>query len=460
MPPAGWTVTDGVLRGTADATPLVSGFAFGEFELRWQWTVSNGGAWKLSLHESPNGPGLAIGLCEGDRCGTLTDAEAAVAAGGKIGAKAEGRHNAVLRRAGGKLELVIDGASLWNVDLDLNRRFVLGLGMTAGEGTLAAMRAGEPEGEPLFNGTDLTGWWTPGNLERWRIEDGQIVRTEHAGDYLRTDREFGNFTIALEYQMKKGTNSGLGLRTRREGWPSSEGMELQMLDQSGLGKGNHMALYGAVPAVAQTLRSEQWNQLVVKVEGYMVTAWENGELVQHCNTQHHPELRHRGLHGWLGFQDHGSWTRFRNIRLLEAPEGAGLDRWRQPPPRHVADVIDRAMNPWLLAADDRIASDAVSTTLAQEEPGEHVLADLTGPGAVVRIARSLPEGIIAFYFDGENKPRIEAKPDQLRAALPPMSDYQNPIITCLPYARSLRIVLRNAKQGACRIDYVTVPADY
>lgn len=458
--PAGWTVADGVLSGTAKATPLLSGFVFGDFELCWQWAVSEGGAWTLALPDAPSGPGLAITLGEGDQCGTLTDAESVVNPGGKIERKADGRHTALLRRAGGKLELAVDETTLWTVDIDSKRRFGLRLALTTGEGTLTEMRVREPAGEPLFNGTDLTGWWTPGDLSKWRVEDGQIVRTERAGDFLRTEQEFGNFTVSFEYQMEKGTNSGLGLRTPRDAWPSSDGMELQVIDHSGLGKGGHMSIYGALPAVANVHRSEQWNQLVVKAEGYMVTAWENGELVQHYNTEHHPELRHRNLRGWLGFQDHGSWTRFRNIRLLEAPEGTGLDRWRKPPPQQAAHVIDRLMNPWLLADDDGIGSGVVSQTIAQDEPGEHVLAELTGPGAVVRIAQDASKGKLAFYFDGEEKPRIEVGADGLLGVLPQMSEYRNPIITCLPYAKSLRIVLRDAKQIAYRIDYVTFPPDY
>ncbi len=458
--PAGWTMTNGVLGGTAKATPLVSGFVFGDFELCWQWTVSEEGAWKLTLPEASGGPGLAITLGEGGQCGSLTDTESVVNPGGKVKRKTDGCHVTTLRRAAGKLELAVDETTLWTVDIDPKRRFGLGLALTAGDGTLAEMCVREPAGEPLFNGTDLTGWWTPGNLEKWRVEDGQIVRTEHAGDYLRTEREFGNFTLSLEYQMQKGTNSGLGIRTPRNAWPSSDGMELQMNGHPGLGKGGHMAIYGAVPAVANVHRSEQWNQLVVKADDYMITAWDNGELVQHYNTEHHPELRHRNLCGWLGFQDHGSWTRFRNICLLEAPEGTSLDLWRKPPPKQSAHVIDRLMNPWLLARDDGIGSGVVSATIAQEEPGEYVLAELTGPGAVVRIAQNTSEGKLAFYFDGEEQPRIEVGADGLLGVLPQMSEYRNPIVTCLPYAKSLRIVLRDARQMAYRIDYVTFPADY
>ena len=40
---------------------------------------------------------------------------------------------------------------------------------------------------------------------------------------------------------------------------------------------------------------------------------------------------------------------------------------------------------------------------------EYVMADLTGPGSVMRIWSANPLGTIRFYFDGESKPRIEEK---------------------------------------------------
>ena len=43
-PPTGWTISAGRLSGTAAATPLLSGFSFGDFELRLQWSAAASGA--------------------------------------------------------------------------------------------------------------------------------------------------------------------------------------------------------------------------------------------------------------------------------------------------------------------------------------------------------------------------------------------------------------------------------
>lgn len=463
QPVRGWTIADGRLTGQSDAVPLLSGFSFGDFELRLSWSVDEDGACRLLLPEVPEGQGLGLLLEEGDACARLTDGEKELAPGVKIEATPDAMHTATLRRAGGKLSVSINGHETCNVPIDPKRRFGLGLAAVRGSVTLADLRAEEPPGEPLVK-NDLSGWWCPGNLNAWKVEDGELVLDERGGNYIRTEKEYGNFTLSMDYLIRKGGNSGIGIRTPRDGWPSGDGMEIQIEDQPGLNKHRTGAIYGNVPPLVRADKSEQWNRVVVKADGWMITVWINGEMVQHCNTRHHPELKHRNLAGWIGFQDHGAWLRVRDLRVLEAPDGEGLAAWAAPPPKRATTaMVDRLMNLERITVCDGITSGVVSKTLAAEGPGESVVAELAGPGAIVRFARgdeSVDEGTLAFYFDGESEPRIECKLSDLREPLPPLSEDRNPLPTCLCYEKSLRIVLREAEQGSLRIDYVSFPGDY
>ena len=72
-PPAGWTIAEGKLSGNRQSSLLLSGYSFGDFELRLQWSVGGGGALRLLFPEVPNGPGLELLLREGDGCGRLLD---------------------------------------------------------------------------------------------------------------------------------------------------------------------------------------------------------------------------------------------------------------------------------------------------------------------------------------------------------------------------------------------------
>jgi hypothetical protein len=93
---------------------------------------------------------------------------------------------------------------------------------------------------------------------------------------------------------------------------------------------------------------------------------------------------------------------------------------------------------------------------------EYVMADLTGPGAVVRIWSANPFGTIRFYFDGESTPRLEAKTRDLLTGKhsfmkPPFGypalrgcDLYFPI----PYSRSLKVTVDDTDEnGAERMYY-------
>jgi hypothetical protein len=459
--PGEWTIADGRLSGTARSSPLLSGWTFGDFELRFQWSVDEEGTWKVSLPEVPSGKGLELILREAEDCGRLTDGDRQLSPGGEVSRRKGKMHTAALRRTGKKLSFTVDGRWLYEVDLKPDRRFGLGLAVAEGAGSLANLRLSEPPGQPMFNGKDLTGWWTKGDITKWRVRNGRVELTGRAGDYLRAEKPYANFTWSFEIRMQQRANSGLSVRTPRDGWPTADGMELQLLDRpyhAEVSDEPYMAVYGHVPPLGRADKSEKWNRIVVKADGWMISAWVNGELVQQVNTFFHPELKHRHLTGWLGFQDHGSWIRVRNVRILEAPDGPGLAAWYRPrPPQGAAAVLDRLLNPEQLSLVDGIRSGVASKVISGDPKAEHVLAELTGPGAVVRIARTNGQGRLAFYFDGQREPRIECRPGELSRAIPLVGTDSSPMLTCLTYQKSLKTVLRETAAAGYRFDYVTLP---
>jgi hypothetical protein len=381
--------------------------------------------------------------------------------GSKIDSLAGRMHQAQLDRSDGKLALTIDGRQLWRVTVASDRRFGLGLAVTGGRARLVDLCVEEPAGEPIFNGKDLAGWWTPGDKSAWTVENNEIVLRKEGGNYLRTEKEYANFTLSLEYKIQKGGNSGVGIRTPRPAWPSGDGMEIQLWDipyNKPLDKHAAGAIYGNVPPLARADKTGEYNRVVIKADGWMISVWMNGQLVQQCYTGDHPELKHRHLKGWIGLQDHNARTEFRNIRLLEAPPGFGLDAWQKPrTPSGAGIVIDRLMNSERLAVPDGVRSGVARARVEGKKANGQVLAELKGPGAVVRLARTRDEGRLAFFFDGEAKPRLECKPADLWQAAPQLTEDVNPVLTCLTYRSSLKIVLRDAADGEWWIDHVAFP---
>jgi hypothetical protein len=217
-----------------------------------------------------------------------------------------------------------------------------------------------------------------------------------------------------------------------------------------------MAIYGNLEPLVRAGNSEQWNQVVIKAEGPLISAWINGALVQHANTAELPELRRRHRRGWIGLQDHNARIEFRTVRLSEAPEGPGLSQWRATrPPTASQQVLEPLMNSELLAT----ASGPKSSATVSQSDGrsEHVVAELTGPGAVVEISRDNNSGQLLFYFDGEATPRISSPSAVLHELVPLVGPDVQPLLTFLPYRHSLKVVLRDNTPVNYRLDNVTFP---
>lgn len=95
---------------------------------------------------------------------------------------------------------------------------------------------------------------------------------------------------------------------------------------------------------------------------------------------------------------------------------------------------------------------------------EKVMADLRGPGAVVRIWSANPAGVVRFYFDGEKEPRLMGKlADLLGGKLAPFEDpfaYTASmgwnIYFPFPYAKSLKITVDDSDNDGSKNLYYHV----
>ena len=98
----------------------------------------------------------------------------------------------------------------------------------------SSIRADE-DFRPLFNGKDLSGW-VPVNVapETFTVRDGMIVSTGKPTGVMRTDRQYENFVIELEWRhMQPGGNAGLFVWSDAlpaVGVPFTRSFEVQILD--------------------------------------------------------------------------------------------------------------------------------------------------------------------------------------------------------------------------------------
>jgi hypothetical protein len=194
---------------------------------------------------------------------------------------------------------------------------------------------------PLFDGKDLRGWVNVNCApETWTARDGMIVCTGIPTGVLRTERQYENFILELDWRhMKKNGNAGLFIHSdalTAPGQPFTRAIECQVLD------GNHgdmFAIHGAslaednpkpkgwmrsYPKEKRANRAGEWNHYRVESRDGTLILAVNGKPVT------------RGFHlrprkGYICLESEGSEVHFRNIRIKELP---GTD----PPPVLVAEA--------------------------------------------------------------------------------------------------------------------------
>lgn len=171
----------------------------------------------------------------------------------------------------------------------------------------------------LFNGSDLEGWTVHGN-ELWYVDDGTLV-CESGPDaqygYLRTDDDFQDFDLTLEFKQEADGNSGVFFRSTVEG-TTVNGWQAEVAPP-GLFTGGIYESYGRgwliqpPPERDQALRMGEWNTMRIRAIGPRVTTWVNGtEMVDFED----PEIG-RGR-GGIALQIHdggGIKVRWRDIRI-------------------------------------------------------------------------------------------------------------------------------------------------
>lgn len=186
----------------------------------------------------------------------------------------------------------------------------------------------------LYNGKDLAGWHTEGDrakLGAWHA-DGDILICKGGGmGYLAADSEYGDFELKLEYRASKGANSGVGIRFPHGKWPSTDGMEVQILDDGDPKNKNTQpkelngAIYSFIAPKAHPAKpAGKWNRMRIRCEGSNIAAWINGIEVIHEDLEQHNEkgkgdlpLSKRPRSGLIGLQCHYDPIDFRKIEIRE-----------------------------------------------------------------------------------------------------------------------------------------------
>jgi len=195
---------------------------------------------------------------------------------------------------------------------------------------------GDKEFVPLFNGKDFTGWVNVNCApETWTVKDGIIVCSGIPTGVLRTEKQYENYILELEWRhIKEGGNAGLFIHSdpiTAPGQPFTRSIEVQILDgrntENYTSHGDVFAIHGAtmkpdkphpggwmrsLPSERRCKPAGQWNHYRVESRDGQISLAVNGKVVTRAS-----EANPRK--GYICLESEGSEAHFRNIRIQQLP---------------------------------------------------------------------------------------------------------------------------------------------
>ncbi|MEZ6058259.1 MAG: DUF1080 domain-containing protein [Planctomycetaceae bacterium] len=184
---------------------------------------------------------------------------------------------------------------------------------------------------PIFDGKTLEGW--TGAEANYIVKDGEIQSLPKKGGNLYTTKDYADFILRFEFLLTPGANNGIGIRVPNGKHASTDGMEIQILDDSAKKHQKvkpyqrHGSIYGFFPAKTGSLKPVgEWNSQEIRCIGRQVTVIVNGETIVDANLDElaekgpADEFKRPGINsktGRLCFCGHGAEVHFRNLRIQE-----------------------------------------------------------------------------------------------------------------------------------------------
>jgi len=192
----------------------------------------------------------------------------------------------------------------------------------------------------LFNGKDLSGWVNV-NTEKdtWTVRDGILMCTGKPIGVMRTDRQYENFILQLEWKhLEAGGNSGVFLWSDAippAGKQLPKGVEVQILELDWAVQHNqtdayvHGEIFGTdnlkvTPDNPRNVRSKsaenrckgkgQWNQYTIVAVDGTIKLSVNGKFVNGIRNASTKK-------GYICLESEGAPIHFRNIKIIELPPG-------------------------------------------------------------------------------------------------------------------------------------------
>ena len=218
---------------------------------------------------------------------------------------------------------------------------------------------------PLLNGKDLTGWVNVNCApETWSVKDGMLHCNGIPTGALRTERQYENFILELEWRhLKPGGNAGVFIWAgplSAPGQPFLRSIEVQVLDH-GYGKSESFTTHGDVfpihgstmkpfgrhagqrsfPSEERSKGSPVWNHYRITCQDGTLRLAVNGKEVsggEDCKWRK----------GYIALESEGGVVDWRNLRIKELPGGNATPEQTAPLADGSVSLYDgRSLKGWI-----------------------------------------------------------------------------------------------------------------
>ncbi len=198
----------------------------------------------------------------------------------------------------------------------------------------------------LWDGETMFGWEALGKAD-WKIGNGILSANSGENGWLATNTSFANYVLKVDYRTGADGNSGVFLRSSREGDPARTGYELQICDTHKDYTTGSLVFYAKASKVKT--QPNQWHTIEVQVQGDHFVVQLDGKSLLDVREASHSV-------GVIGLQfNKDKPIEFRNIKLQPLGlkplfNGKDLSGWKKvnsdrvPTPLHEWSVKDGAIH--------------------------------------------------------------------------------------------------------------------
>ncbi len=158
----------------------------------------------------------------------------------------------------------------------------------------------------LFDGKSLAGW-DQGDKSTWRAEGGVLVADSGEPVNLRSAGVFADFVLKIDFRNSPKGNSGIFLRSAREGAPEVTGYELQVWNESPTFPTGSFVNHAKAKPVSPA--PDEWHTYEITAQGDHFVVALDGEEVLNIH-----DSKSREGHIYLQYNK-GRKIEYRNIKL-------------------------------------------------------------------------------------------------------------------------------------------------